>query len=733
MNMNKKAFLHLLVIAILCFFVICGTSCSQKYKDYDLNEEYFASIDKTLYSFNDHYYTVLHLENYGYEEAEIYCESLGGHLATATSKKENLYIISLIDQTLCAELGSYPTVALGGRKADNSSYKFEWVTGEKWKYEFFGENEPNGGTSAPYLQYFNFNSDELNYKWDDGTQTANYFVCEWESADDVGKPNYRIAKTISTPQQLQNLENSSGIYILTNDIDMTGFNWTPLKGFSGTLNGNGYAIKNLSIVGTNGNYGMFNEFNDATVTNLVLDNLDINATGTGGDVGGLVGVTRNSIIRNVTVRGSITAILTDNVGGIAGYAENCIIEDNKNYANITGLKAVGGIIGQCAHKVSSENGLLERNSNYGAITGLSTDEDCRTGGVFGRLNFYPGSYKSGATNWLRTVSECYNYGNVTGMGHNVGGIVGGYTTSRWSRGDTYVDVAFINCVNEGNVTGGDFHTGGIIGQSGSCRSIINCENKGNVTSSGYDVGGIVGSGDAGTVTMCKNSGKITGAAFVGGIMGWTHTVITNCTNDGAITATGQRNNCDFLGEDGVAGVGGIVGVNGKYVSHCTNNGAIYSTGGGSCIGGIAGGMVASNGTIIEGNVNNGTINVSGNGNMVGGVVGKMHSTRPGKGQGEYTFSAKNTADVIASSSSRVGGIIGYVATQSDWSYGDRTYIVIINTENSGNVTGAFRVAGIVGTIWQYANTDSLYWSTNKNTGMIICDAAEKADLYLMSE
>jgi hypothetical protein len=118
--------------------------------------------------------------------------------------------------------------------------------------------------------------------------------------------------------------------------------------------------------------------------------------------------------------------------------------------------------------------------------------------------------------------------------------------------------------------------------------------------------------------------------------------------------------------------------------------------------------------------------------MVGGVVGKMHSYRPGKGQGEYTFSAKNTANVNAPASWRVGGIIGYVATQSDWSYQDRTYITVINTENSGTITGSFRVAGIIGTIWNYANLDSIYWSTNKNTGLIVAATNEKADLYLMA-
>ena len=538
--------------------------------------------------------------------------------------------------------------------------------------------------------------------------------------------------TISTSEELKKLAGASGPYILTNDIDLGGATVEPIKGFKGSLDGGGHTIKNFKISGSNGNFGLFDELYGATVTNLTLEDVSVTATGTNGDVGGLVGVVKdNCVIKNVTVKGEVSAILMDNVGGIIGYVENSKVEGCINHAKVTGFEQVGGVAGQYGYQVASEDGVVENNSNYGEITGLSTSENGYVGGVFGRVNFWPGAYKDGPSNWLRTIMNCNNYGKVTGAGHNVGGVVGKYTTSRWSRGDTYVDVAFANCINEGEVVGAEFHVGGIIGDCGSCRSVMNCENKGKITATGYDVGGIVGSGTAGTVTMCKNSGEISGKAFVGGIMGWTKSVVTNCENNGDIYANGTRNECDFLGEENVTGVGGIVGVTAKYVSGSVNNGSIFSTGAGSCIGGIAGGMVASNGDVIEGNINNGYMNVTGQSNMVGGIVGKMHSYRPGKGEGNYSFSGKNTGNVTAGESWRVGGIIGYIASQADWSYQDRTYATVINCENSGIITGSYRVAGIVGTIWNYAKLDDIYWSTNKNTGKIVGDA-ETADLYLMA-
>ena len=51
---------------------------------------------------------------------------------------------------------------------------------------------------------------------------------------------------VSTPEQLQNMKNSGAYYKLTQDIDLSGFDWQPYE-FSGFLDGNGYSVKNLSL------------------------------------------------------------------------------------------------------------------------------------------------------------------------------------------------------------------------------------------------------------------------------------------------------------------------------------------------------------------------------------------------------------------------------------------------------------------------------------------------------
>lgn len=76
---------------------------------------------------------------------------------------------------------------------------------------------------------------------------------------------------------------TSGKYILMNDIDLSGKNWTPISTFSGTLDGNGYSIKNLTInnttEGSNGSTkGFFKQLKPgAVVKNLKFVNVSISS------------------------------------------------------------------------------------------------------------------------------------------------------------------------------------------------------------------------------------------------------------------------------------------------------------------------------------------------------------------------------------------------------------------------------------------------------------------------
>ena len=127
---------------------------------------------------------------------------------------------------------------------------------------------------------------------------------------------------IYTPEDLQKMaEDPDGSFILMEDLDMTGIPWKALD-FSGTLDGNGHAILNLTLTemgdtkpnSCDGNrklyetayFGLFGALTDAEVKNLKLLNVralvDIDEPCF---IGGLAGYAENAIITDCTIVGNL--------------------------------------------------------------------------------------------------------------------------------------------------------------------------------------------------------------------------------------------------------------------------------------------------------------------------------------------------------------------------------------------------------------------------------------------
>jgi hypothetical protein len=89
-----------------------------------------------------------------------------------------------------------------------------------------------------------------------------------------------VSPRISTCSQLKaTVRNLSGTYILVNDIDCAGSDFTPIgttsKPFTGTLNGNGFEIKNVNVPTSMSfsSMGMFVSSPNAVFKNLRINNL----------------------------------------------------------------------------------------------------------------------------------------------------------------------------------------------------------------------------------------------------------------------------------------------------------------------------------------------------------------------------------------------------------------------------------------------------------------------------
>ena len=164
-----------------------------------------ASLDAEFISFSGHSYACFNNAD-TWEAAEEYCESVGGHLVTITTKEENDAVWAYVK-----ELGNQ-SVFIGLSDAEEEG-NWKWVTGESLTYTKWTKGEPNAYTEAEnYAEYaFNVDTGEWNdFRYDvHSSDSVKSFVCEWEydvrnpaAADKLSEEQakkafgYHIAKSI---------------------------------------------------------------------------------------------------------------------------------------------------------------------------------------------------------------------------------------------------------------------------------------------------------------------------------------------------------------------------------------------------------------------------------------------------------------------------------------------------------------------------------------------------------
>lgn len=532
-------------------------------------------------------------------------------------------------------------------------------------------------------------------------------------------------------EQLQAIDtNLGGNYALRNSIDGTQANdFTSIgndtTAFTGKFDGIDYNIFNLDISGEN-NVGLFGKTDGATINNVTLVGGSI--TGTGSNVGAIVGSANNTTLTNVVNSAAVSGV--SNVGGIVGSADNSAIKDAINTGTINGSgDNVGGLIGNLQYsefvKETNEKGLIGNSYNLGDVSGNGYN----VGGLVGHA---VNSTIGDGTNLV------YNRMDVTGA-YNVGGIVGnmaGSTVQNAENSGTvlasrHYDGKYIfHTDNAAFDVNGDklgekdvyiANAGGIAGTSSADSTITDVLNTGDVSSSKdtnndyYDagnVGGIVGSAVDTNITNATNQeNEIRGAHNVGGVAGYFGNssdddsspdyTVTNGINDGGdIMATGARNENGFVKEQVrstdtgaeetiIGNMGGVVGYldgDNVYVTGSANRGTVHSldiTGDtvsqasqASNTGGVVGKIDRSDTKTlseIENNIKNAAVSNSYNtgdvrGYMgVGGVVGMMYN---GEVAGSYNLGSINTTRRAADAASNaypsvnMGGVVGDTTEQT---------------------------------------------------------------------
>ncbi|URZ17432.1 fibronectin type III domain-containing protein [Clostridium felsineum] len=415
-----------------------------------------------------------------------YCYSTGKIIATGS------YVGGLTGNTASVTINSsyYDAIASGytPQTADDvskitSSMKQQ---GNFLKWEFVNTWAIDEGKSYPYLK---------DMPKPDAVENG---VPAGEVAGGKGTANDPYI--ITTIQQLENIQcDPSAYYKLGSNIDLKGINWTPIGinsnvEFTGTFDGNGYTIENLTTnrLGTDVT-GLFGYVNNGTIKNLKLSNVNIIGRNDTGAIAGVV--TGTSTIDNCSADGTITAY--GNTGGLVGLASGLNISNSNSAVKVTIVDGIG------------LNGEVVNGDNAGGLVGNLTGSivnSYATGDVVSKAGRYTGGLVGEITG---NISKCYTTNNVTANGEDVGGIIG-----------------WIN---------------GTIDQSYATGSVTSILVQGSTTSTGNCVGGLVGYMYSGTIKNSFNMAKVTGNSYVGGIEGYVYSSsnINYCYSTGKIIATGS--------------------------------------------------------------------------------------------------------------------------------------------------------------------------------------------------
>ena len=355
---------------------------------------------------------------------------------------------------------------------------------------------------------------------------------------------------ISSVEDLQEIT-GDGSYVLLSNIDASQL--ATIDSFSGTLDGNGYAIMGLT-------QPLFGKLDGAVIDDLEL--AEVNITGTGVlssgasdiKVGALAKEASGSSISNVNVSGTINMSFNENslVGGVCGFSSNSAMRNCSFNGDITVVTTdsktsyVGGIAAYTW--IQDGTGVFSRCTSSGSIASTGA-HDTFLGGISGL--FVSVGWDAGS------INGCSTYMTMTGTAANkmkAGGMCG--------YADHQAEIYECSSSAKINVSADeDCLAGGIVAYGEKNLKVYNC----------YVV-------DASIAAKVTSAGK---ASYAGGICAYTWAgnaaiYVDNCItmnstvsadHAGSIAGMAEQNsiyhNCFFEGastENGIASTGGSYNV-----------------------------------------------------------------------------------------------------------------------------------------------------------------------------
>ncbi len=389
--------------------------------------------------------------------------------------------------------------------------------------------------------------------------------------------------------------------ILTADIDLTDIQWDPIGGdsvyFAGEFDGNGKTISNLTNTENVARKGLFGLVEKCYIHDLTLKDVNFSGQTTGARIGALAGnLQYYNVIENVVVDG-LTYTITDTdglIGGLVGYSWTSYVKDcevNNATMNITSSdgSAVGGMI-------AYGRGVGDARANFPYADKIAA-EDYQGESVWNYVD-------STVTNLTANLSGTLDFG----------GFLGADTYNHWrnyAKNNTVTGLTVACAEGDGVYTVGGFMGGQYGGYDPAALS--NNSVTGTITSKGTNTastfGGFIGykGGRPGGVTACSANVDITVAAGdVGGFVAETQQYFTHAYSFDGCEAKG-----DVSTDNGTAG-GFVANVQHGGDGSGLNVSITNSSATGNATGSVAGSFVANVNDTKNNNPTGGMIIIDGN-------------------------------------------------------------------------------------------------------------------------
>ena len=278
----------------------------------------------------------------------------------------------------------------------------------------------NTQTSQQTIEVGQEQTQAVSGNWDDYASTAGFSVSGTTIRISTAEGLAYLSKNIATY--------ANYTVIQQNNIDLSAHYWTPIGydydyRFTGSYDGQGYAIDGLYSRTDLSIGGFFGYINGATLNGIIVRSGEINVSS-----------------------GSAGGICANGDGGFT--ISNCA-----NYANING-RHVGGILGSMQMVIGLNESDYDTSSIYdcynrGNLTSSSSTSWAsyvHMGGIAGNVRkFY--SSETNQNGWVR-ISRCYNTGNISYTGSATSNVIMGGILGFQSMGS----IELYCCFNLGAVT-----------------------------------------------------------------------------------------------------------------------------------------------------------------------------------------------------------------------------------------------------------------------------------------